>query len=385
MRLLHYIPTYAPAWSFGGPVRSVSSLCEGLAGLGCEVHVLTTMAGIPKGEGIAINEPVQRNGVNVVYYETIPGMGIASPSLEKAVQNVVRDYDLVHITGVWQRTATAACRAASKAGVPYVVSPRGALSRYSWAKRRWKKSLYYLLAERRNIHEAAGIHYTSEMEFLECRPYQFPGRTVVIPNGLDFSFWDRRESNGQQWREGLKIPDNSPVAIYSGRIHHKKNLDFLLPLLKSLPEWHLAVAGFDEGGEAGRWLHRAEQAGVSNQILMLGSLSRDDLRAAYSASSAFLLPSHHENFANSALEAAACGCPLFLSTEVGLGKELQKLGRATVLPMDHPRWVSALKEMPVPAGTARDCREALISRFSKENTARQMLDYYHQLLKGDLL
>ncbi|MEB3333644.1 MAG: hypothetical protein VKP70_01520, partial [Cyanobacteriota bacterium] len=47
MRLLHFLPVYAPAWQFGGPVLSVSRLCEGLARLGVEVEVITTNAGLP--------------------------------------------------------------------------------------------------------------------------------------------------------------------------------------------------------------------------------------------------------------------------------------------------------------------------------------------------
>ena len=51
MRLLHFLPVYAPAWQFGGPVLSVSRLCEGLAAAGAEVEV---MAGQPNG--VNINE-----------------------------------------------------------------------------------------------------------------------------------------------------------------------------------------------------------------------------------------------------------------------------------------------------------------------------------------
>lgn len=172
MKILQYIPTYAPAWSFGGPVRSVSLLSEGLAALGCEVHVLTTLAGVPSSESIPPNQTIDRNGVKVTYFETSIGLGISSLKLKRAVRNRLQDFDLVHVTGIWQPTAVAACRAAERIGVPYVVSPRGALSPYSWSAGRLKKSIYYLLAERRNIQKAAGIHYTSDLERRECLRYR---------------------------------------------------------------------------------------------------------------------------------------------------------------------------------------------------------------------
>ena len=37
------IPTYKPAWSFGGPVLSVSRLCEGLAKSNVDIKSLQQM------------------------------------------------------------------------------------------------------------------------------------------------------------------------------------------------------------------------------------------------------------------------------------------------------------------------------------------------------
>jgi hypothetical protein len=39
MRILHCLPVYAPAWQFGGPVLSVSRLCEALVVEGVDVEV----------------------------------------------------------------------------------------------------------------------------------------------------------------------------------------------------------------------------------------------------------------------------------------------------------------------------------------------------------
>ena len=40
MRILHAMPVYAPAWQFGGPVLSVSRLCEGLAQQGVDTDIV---------------------------------------------------------------------------------------------------------------------------------------------------------------------------------------------------------------------------------------------------------------------------------------------------------------------------------------------------------
>ena len=64
MRLLCAIPFYKPAFSFGGPVRNASNLCEAFARLGVEMDVYTTnAAGVPRRRlpplDVALHQPVE--------------------------------------------------------------------------------------------------------------------------------------------------------------------------------------------------------------------------------------------------------------------------------------------------------------------------------------
>ena len=128
MKILHYTGAYAPAWKVGGPVRSVSQICEGLAASGHEVTVFTTNIELEEDPMIIPNQVTDRNGVAVTYFQAERNWtGIRSSGLEAAVRERINEFDIVHVTGVWQPTSMAACRAAESAGVPYVVSPRGGL------------------------------------------------------------------------------------------------------------------------------------------------------------------------------------------------------------------------------------------------------------------
>src|ERR1700739_1355211 len=44
MKVLHVVPSFHPAYSYGGPIRSTFELCRNAVELGFEVHVLTTDA-----------------------------------------------------------------------------------------------------------------------------------------------------------------------------------------------------------------------------------------------------------------------------------------------------------------------------------------------------
>lgn len=344
LKILHYIPVYAPAWKYGGPVRSTATLCEALAKEGNEVEVLTTDAGLEQAPEIPRSRPVDRDGVTVTYFARAPGMGIRSPELERAVGARVRKFDVIHVTGVWQRTAPAAYRAARRAGVPLVVSPRGALSRYSWTQRRWRKLVYFFLWERPGLRGAAGIHYTSRLEEQECRRYKFTAQTKVIPNIVDTSFWNRDEGGAREWRARHAIPPGEPFALYAGRLEPKKNLAFLIPVLADALGWRLVLLGYEERGQSTLLQREAARLGCANRLLLLPGTPAEELRAAYSAADVFVLPSHHENFANAVVEAAACGCPALLSARVGCAEELQVAGSARILPFRTEDWVAALKK-----------------------------------------
>ena len=379
LKILHYIATYAPAWKFGGPVRSTATLCEALAKEGNEVEVLTTDAGLDQAKEIPRSRPINVRGVKVTYFPRVPGMGIRCPDLERAVHTRIREFDLIHVTGVWQRTSPAAYRAATRAGVPLVVSTRGALSPYSWTQRRWRKLVYFFLRERPGLKKAAGLHYTSRLEEKECRRYPFSGRTAVIPNPVDTDFWKRDEAGAVNWRQTHGFAPNDRVALYTGRLEPKKNLSFLIPVLARATDWSLVLLGYEEREQADRLRRKARRLGCADRLHILPGAQAEELRAAYSGADVFVLPSHHENFANAVVEAVACGCPALLSVHVGCAQELESYGGARIVPTETGAWARALNEYEL--GLKTVCYDYL-ELVSPENCARRMLSFYGRVQKS---
>ena len=107
--------------------------------------------------------------------------------MRQALALNVASFDIVHLHSVFLWPTSVAARAARKAGVPYVLSPRGMLvgdlirRKSSLAKRAWIS-----LFERRNIEQAAAVHLTSEIEASELRALGFRcTRSTVVPNGIE--------------------------------------------------------------------------------------------------------------------------------------------------------------------------------------------------------
>lgn len=385
MKILHYIPTYAPAWGYGGPVRSVSNLCEGMVELGHEVTVFTSNAGLSGTDAVVPDRLVKRNGVDVYYFEAKQGvLGLNSEGMKQAVASRVTEFDIVHVTGVWQPTSIAACRAARKARKPYICSPRGALGRYSFTQKPWKKWPYYLFRERRNLIGAAALHFTAKMEELECRRLGLRVPGFIVPNSIDFSAWRRDEAGGVAWREKHGIKPNEVLFLYAGRMHHKKGLDLLPAAFAGLVTdrpWKLCLIGFDEDGTGARLKTEFGAMGWSDRLILSDGVEARDLSSIYSAASAFVFPSRHENFGNVVIEALACGCAVLSSDQVGAAFELEHVSGVTVLPREIPRWTEALMGVIVGRGSAISSREIVESKFSQKAVAQGMIENYQEILR----
>ena len=381
MRILHYTPAYAPAWSFGGPVQSITRLCEGLADLGHIVEVFTTDAEIRPEESIFPGRSVERNGVRVTYFSRTPGYGIRCQDMERAVSDRVREFDLVHITGVWQRTSYSACRAAKRAGIPYVVSPRGALGPYSWSHKTIKKAVYWSLRERSNVRGASAVHYTTAQEQRECDWLRLPGRSFVVPNPVDLTSITFDPEGARRWREKIGVRNDEFLILSVGRLHHKKGLDLLpsaLAPIRALP-WCFAIVGDDEDGTRVRLINAFRAAGLSERIRFVDAVLPNVIRGIYSAANLFVLPSRHENFGNVVVEALACGCPVMITTEVGLSEEVLQYGAGFVLHRNVRVWSGELGRIigqPINLDVMRGRALSFSKLFSRERVASQMAREY---------
>ena len=383
LKILHYTGVYAPAWKWGGPPRSSANLAEGAIALGHSVTVFTTNAGLENDPEIPTDRPVLRNGVKVHYFPARTNfLGLQSEPLEAAVRERVREFDVVHITGVWQPTSVAACRVCELAGIPYIVSPRGALSPYSFTQKPWKKWPFWWLRERRNCDRATAIHYTSVMEKRECVGLRLMAKAFVVPNAIDLSAWTHDADAGQAWRASLgrqEVSTEAKILLYAGRQHHKKGLDLLPGALSGLTgvNWHLVLLGDDEDGSGSALAAAMAERSLGGRVTFLPATGSSGLRAAYSGANLFLLPSRHENFGNVAIEALACGCPVLLSDGVGVADQVLDLAGVEVAARDAVLWGKALgKALASPIPPRRD---EIIARFSIEVVAGAMCAIYEEL------
>lgn len=407
LRLLHVVPTYLPAWRHGGPIVSVHGLCRSLAERGHRLTVFTTDVHGPGRLDVPLGTPVDRDGVETFYFPVAtPRRLYRSPAMARALRRAfpprVEDsagspgFDLVHLHSVFLWPTSAAARAARRAGVPYLLAPRGMLVPELVAERgRLRKRAWLRLVERRTIEQAAALHATTELEARDAGRFGFHLPPVrVVPNGVDLGPFRDPSQEGAAPESTVradlrKLATGPPFVLALGRLSWKKGLDRLiraLPLVGGSPAGEtlvLALAGPDDEGYGPRLEALAVELGVRDRLLLLGPVHGPDKLFLLRKALALALPSRSENFANAVLEAMAATTPVVVSPEVGLADEVARSGAGVVVPGEPKALAGALAALAADPEEAREMgclgREAA-EAYAWPRVAERMEEVYREVL-----
>ena len=169
MKLLCIVPSYWPAFKYGGPIASNHNLNRTLVKKSIDVTVYTTNVGLV-GK-VPVNEEVDVDGVKVFYFEYVrlfEFIGATgwqfSLQLTNALKKNLKDFDLVYLPAIWNYPTAITSYYCRQYNKPYIIAPRGVLYPYTIKKKSWKKWPYYHFIAKRDLKDATAIHYTTEDE-----------------------------------------------------------------------------------------------------------------------------------------------------------------------------------------------------------------------------
>jgi glycosyltransferase involved in cell wall biosynthesis len=381
LRLLHVVPAYYPAVRYGGPIRSVHALCASLVRRGHQVSVYTTNVDGDADSDVPLGRPVDMDGV-MIYYFPVPTLRrlFWAPALGKQLRSAISAFDLVHLHSIFLWPTYVAARAAKRAAVPYVMSPRGMLvGDVIRLKSRLVKSAWINLVERRSFAEAARLHVTAEIEGKEALALGLKLPEIFcVPNGVS---WPSRH---QPLSEGPFRATPKPYALFLSRINRKKGLDRLIRAWKWVPQLVLIIAGNDEEDYLPELKALAQSEGVADRLQFVGSVSDEHKWALYESAEMFVLPSYSENFGNVVAEAMAMACPVVVTPDVGLAKLVGEVGAGVVTPGDPPILAKAITDLHRDEIRRKRSgllgRQAAIEYLSWGGAAAQMEAEYHRIL-----
>ena len=125
------------------------------------------------------------------------------------------EFDLVHIHGIWEPRLHKVAVMCRKAGVPYVIAPRGMLEPWSLKQKWFKKRIARWLYQDRDLKLSAALHATAENEAEQLRRLGFKNKIIVSPNGVNVPETaveakgegegrrEKAEAKVEEWLEGV--------------------------------------------------------------------------------------------------------------------------------------------------------------------------------------
>jgi len=375
----------------GGIAPFVGGSAHELARLGSEVTVVgTDLALAPWGvlrrqRRISPDEwhPSLRDIDTRLFPARFPRRMAYSPTLGRAIRRIASDFDLVHIHNLWQFPQFTAYRAAREAGLPYVVSPHGALAPFLRRRGRLRKRLMSALWQDEMLSQARLIHLTTETERELIGDVAAQVPRAVVPCGVNVGEFATLPSPDVFRRRRLAGYDGE-LILFLGRITQKKGLDRLIRAfaeVRRVRPCRLAVVGPDDEGLLPSLRAIARELGLLDHIHFLDPVYGEERLAALSSADVWALPSHAENFGIAVVEAMAAGCAVLTTPEVDISSEI-RAANAGVIADGKPReFAEALTRLLADEAARRDVgrrASAFARRYDWTAVGPELLQMYRR-------
>ncbi len=195
--------------------------------------------------------------------------------------------------------------------------------------------------------------------------------------------------NSQLWGAPVRqaLPSEAPYFLYVGMVAAHKNLGVLLKALTRVrckhPTVRLVLAGGTgrnrDGSRSTMEMNIAEQ-GLGEAVTLTGYISTPQLAMWIRGAQALMLPSFHEGFGFTPLEALRLGVPVVVSG-IPVMREILGEGALYADPDNPEQWVEHMEHLLEPQ--FRTMRvvvgRQITGRYSWESTAQQYLQIYQRM------
>ncbi len=378
MNYLVIVPSYIPAYHYGGPIRSVASLNEAMVGEGHSVRVLTTNANGKERLNVKTGTIHEINGVEVVYFNRWTGdHSNFTPGLLWTLWKSAKSYDAIHLHSWWNLVIMPAVFICLLRGVRPVLSPRGSITKYTFNH---QKSLIKRWVHRvfgKNLMKQCKLHVTSQQEAEDVNAYLKNPRLYLIPNLLEL-----------KPQMVIKNPDlDSLHLVYLGRIDPKKNIAFLLDVV--LNDFNIPFTLEFIGDGDPTYVEAMKQKALTNTSITWSGPVYDDRKwLKLATSDILLLPSINENYGNVILEALSQGTAVLISDNVGLKEYVVENKLGWVATLQAAEWRRILRkawaEKEELAAIRRNASSCIIRDFQRTELVNKYVTMYgEQLSKLD--
>lgn len=344
-RVLIFTDYYLPGYKAGGPIRSIHNLVNSL---NKEFHFLI----ITRDRDLGSDGPY--NSIKVDEWNRFDHTSVfyASPDVLtfRGIRNVIHNlkFDLVCLNSFFSPTFTGLPLMLFKVYrdncTPVIVAPRGEFSKGALEIKPFKKRLYIAFVKLIGLYNHV-IWQATAMNEMHDIIREFganESQIEVAPNVLPAyeltAFSKSSDNPSKNSLDRLKI-------IFLSRISRKKNLDFLIDLLRDVNSpVELKIYGPIE--DELYWkecLKIKDQLTGETLVTYCKDIQPQEVPKVFNENDLFVFPTKGENFGHVIYESLSAGTPVLISDQTPWKGESS--GVIEVLPLsDRNEWVSIINK-----------------------------------------
>jgi len=306
-RILILYPGYYPGCKYGGPIRSLTNLCEQM-GDEYNFFILTS------DHDLGSDKPYDSIDVNAwnnvgkakVYYCTKDEL--ATRDFTKLINSI--NYDFLYLNSFFSYSFSIRPILFWKFGLirkkPVIIAPRGQFSQGSLSLKASKKRLYIRFSKLLNLYKGVQWQSSSKHETDDIRKIFADAKILFAPNLLGRSL--EILSCKVHSRETSRL-------LFLSRISPEKNLLFALETMKEV-KGRFIFDIFGPIGEQDYWTRckaAMESLPENVQVCYKGIVPFDQVYQTMSEYDILFVPSLGENFGHVFAEALSVGTPILTS------------------------------------------------------------------------
>jgi glycosyltransferase involved in cell wall biosynthesis len=265
-----------------------------------------------------MNEPIRIHDISIIPVHCVSSkFGMISLNAKKIAQNIVKDFDIIHIYSWYHHIGIEFFKAAKNHGVPIVFSAMGTLQNDAQSFYKTQKSIIDYMFTKKIINYANVLHSVGHSEIESYIQYGGKKEKIIqVENGVNLK--DFELTNSTDILKKLDIV-GKPYILFLSRIHPKKGLELLLNAFKELTqsndEIYLVIAGSGENDYVQKIQKNVKNLSLTNKVKFTGLVSQDEKITLLKFAKIFSLISKSDIHPRAIQEALTMGVPVVISKE----------------------------------------------------------------------
>jgi len=228
-----------------------------------------------------------------------------------------------------------------KLQVPYIIIPRGSLTKLAQKKKWFKKKVFNFLVFKNFARNAAGIQYLTQHE-RDTSGESWNSSNIIIPNGV--SMKDIGEERNK--------PTNVLSGVFIGRFDpFHKGLDFLISAVHTLQEilrqekLIINVHGPERLGYKEKFKNEIKEKQIDDILLLHDGVFGKEKEQVLLNNTFFVLTSRFEGHPMGLIEALSYGLPCLITKGTNMGEEVEKYNAGWVAENSSESVTDALRRL----------------------------------------